>query len=196
MNLGIAAATPRGLVVPNIKDAQDLSLIELAEAIQQLTETARLGRTQPAEMQHGTITITNFGVFGMDFGTPILNRDEVAILAMGSIKQKPWVVDGEVRPRFVTTVSGSFDHRVIDGALAELQAVLAAFRQAGVTAVLVTNELGCGIVPMEHVSRLYRDLMGKINQAAAAEADEVYLSVCGITTELKHQAVCLPEVKS
>ena len=81
-------------------------------------------------------------------------------------------------------------------ALAELQAVLAAFRQAGVTAVLVTNALGCGIVPMEHVSRLYRDLMGKINQAAAAEADEVYLSVCGITTELKHQTVCLPEVKS
>ena len=91
---------------------------------------------------------------------------------------------------------GEEDEAVIDGALAELQAVLAAFRQAGVTAVLVTNELGCGIVPMEHVSRLYRDLMGKINQAAAAEADEVYLSVCGITTELKHQAVCLPEVKS
>ncbi len=115
VNLGIAAATPRGLVVPNIKDAQDLSLIELAEAIQQLTETARLGRTQPAEMQHGTITITNFGVFGMDFGTPILNRDEVAILAMGSIKQKPWVVEGQVLPRYVTTVGGSFDHRVVDG---------------------------------------------------------------------------------
>lgn len=88
------------------------------------------------------------------------------------------------------------DEAIIDGALTELQAVLAAFRKAGVTAVLVTNELGCGIVPMEHVSRLYRDLMGKINQAAAAEADEVYLSVCGVTTELKHQAVCLPEVKS
>ena len=115
VNLGIAAATPRGLVVPNIKDAQDLSLIELAEAIQNLTETARLGRTQPAEMQHGTITITNFGVFGMDFGTPILNRDEVAILAMGSIKQKPWVIDGQVLTRWVTTVGGSFDHRVVDG---------------------------------------------------------------------------------
>ena len=115
VHLGIAAATPRGLVVPNIKDAQDLSLIELAEAIQQLTETARLGRTQPAEMQQGTITITNFGVFGMDFGTPILNRDEVAILAMGSIKQKPWVVEGQVLPRYVTTVGGSFDHRVVDG---------------------------------------------------------------------------------
>ncbi len=115
VNLGIAAATPRGLVVPNIKDAQDLSLIELAEAIQHLTETARLGRTQPAEMQQGTITITNFGVFGMDFGTPILNRDEVGILAMGSIKQKPWVVEGQVLPRYVTTVGGSFDHRVVDG---------------------------------------------------------------------------------
>ena len=92
--------------------------------------------------------------------------------------------------------AGEADEAIIDGALAALQAVLAAFRQAGVTAVLVTNELGCGIVPMEHVSRLYRDLMGKINQAAAAEADEVYLSVCGITTELKHQTVCLPEVKS
>ena len=115
VNLGIAAATPRGLVVPNIKEAQDLSLIELAEAIQNLTETARLGRTQPSEMQQGTITITNFGVFGMDFGTPILNRGEVAILAMGSIRQKPWVVDGQVLPRWVTTVGGSFDHRVVDG---------------------------------------------------------------------------------
>jgi len=115
VNLGIAAATPRGLVVPNIKDAQDLSLIELAEAIQQLTETARLGRTQPADMQNGTITITNFGVFGIDFGTPILNRDEVGILAMGSITQKPWVVEGQVIPRQVTTVGGSFDHRVVDG---------------------------------------------------------------------------------
>ncbi len=115
VNLGIAAATPRGLVVPNIKDAQEMSLIELAEAIQKLTETARLGRTQPAEMQGGTITISNFGVFGIDFGTPILNPGEVGILAMGSITQKPWVVDGQVLPRYVTTVGGSFDHRVVDG---------------------------------------------------------------------------------
>lgn len=115
VNLGIAAATPRGLVVPNIKDAQNMSLIELAQAIQQLAETARLGRTQPAEMQGGTITITNFGVFGIDTGTPILNTGEVGILAMGSIRQKPWVVDGQVIPRWVTTVGGSFDHRVVDG---------------------------------------------------------------------------------
>lgn len=115
VNLGIAAATPRGLVVPNIKDAQELSLIELAQAIQNLTDTARLGRTQPAEMQGGTITISNFGVFGIDYGTPILNPGEVGILAMGSIKQKPWVVEGQVMPRWVTTVGGSFDHRVVDG---------------------------------------------------------------------------------
>ena len=115
VNLGIAAATPRGLVVPNIKDAQDLSLLELARAIEQLTITARDGRTQPAEMADGTITITNIGVFGMDFGTPILNPGECAILAMGTIKEKPWVVGGEVRPRMVTTVGGSFDHRIVDG---------------------------------------------------------------------------------
>ncbi|MHA3685333.1 dihydrolipoamide acetyltransferase family protein [Leucobacter sp. HY1908] len=115
VNLGIAAATPRGLIVPNIKDAQELSLLDLARAIEQLTITARDGRTQPAEMANGTITITNIGVFGMDFGTPILVPGEVAIMAMGTIKQKPWVVDGEVRPRMVTTVGGSFDHRVVDG---------------------------------------------------------------------------------
>ena len=115
VNLGIAAATPRGLVVPNIKEAQDLSLLELAKAIEQLTFTARDGRTQPAEMAHGTITITNIGVFGMDFGTPILNPGECAIMAMGTIREKPWVVDGEVRPRMVTTVGGSFDHRIVDG---------------------------------------------------------------------------------
>ena len=115
VNLGIAATTPRGLIVPNIKEAQDLSLLELAQAIEQLTITARDGRTKPADMQGGTITITNIGVFGMDFGTPILNPGEVAIMAMGTIRQKPWVVDGEVRPRMVTTVGGSFDHRVVDG---------------------------------------------------------------------------------
>ncbi|MFC5337368.1 dihydrolipoamide acetyltransferase family protein [Leucobacter denitrificans] len=115
VNLGIAAATPRGLLVPNIKEAQDLSLLDLAKAIEQLTITARDGRTPPADMQNGTITITNIGVFGMDFGTPILNPGEVAIMAMGTIRQKPWVVDGEVRPRMVTTVGGSFDHRVVDG---------------------------------------------------------------------------------
>ncbi|MDJ0333716.1 dihydrolipoamide acetyltransferase family protein [Salinibacterium sp. G-O1] len=115
VNLGIAAATPRGLVVPNIKDAHTLSLRELASSLEQLTISARDGKTQPAEMAGGTFTITNLGSFGMDTGTPILNPGEVGILALGTIKQKPWVVDGEVRPRFVTTLSGSFDHRVVDG---------------------------------------------------------------------------------
>lgn len=115
VNLGIAAATPRGLLVPNIKDAQTLSLVDLARAIEQLTATAREGRTQPADMQRGTFTITNIGVFGMDTGTPILNQGETGILAFGAIRQKPWVVDGEVRPRWVTTVGGSFDHRAVDG---------------------------------------------------------------------------------
>jgi len=115
VNLGIAAATPRGLVVPNVKDAHTLSLRDLALALEQLTITARDGKTSPAEMSGGTITITNLGSFGMDTGTPILNPGEVGILALGTIKQKPWVVDGEVRPRFVTTLGGSFDHRVVDG---------------------------------------------------------------------------------
>jgi pyruvate dehydrogenase E2 component (dihydrolipoamide acetyltransferase) len=118
VNLGIAAATPRGLLVPNVKDAQELSLLQLAQALEQLTITARDGKTQPAEMANGTITITNVGSFGMDTGTPILNPGEAAILAMGTIKQKPWIVDGEVRSRFVTTVAGSFDHRIVDGDVA------------------------------------------------------------------------------
>ena len=118
VNFGIAAATPRGLIVPNIKEAQELSLRELASAIEQLTITARDGKTSPADQAGGTITVTNIGVFGMDSGTPILNPGEVAIVAMGTIKQKPWVVDGEVRPRFVTTLGASFDHRVVDGDVA------------------------------------------------------------------------------
>ena len=118
VNLGVAAATPRGLIVPNVKEAQAMTMVELATALEQLTLMAREGKTQPAEMQGGTITITNIGVFGMDTGTPILNPGEVAIVALGTIKQKPWVVDGEVRPRFVTTIGASFDHRVVDGDVA------------------------------------------------------------------------------
>ena len=117
MNLGIAAATPRGLMVPNIKDAQDLSLKELALALNNLATTARAGKTQPAEMQGGTLTITNIGALGIDTGTPIINPGEVAIVAFGTIKQKPWVLDGEVIPRWITTLGGSFDHRVVDGDL-------------------------------------------------------------------------------
>jgi len=118
VNLGIAAATPRGLIVPNIKETQSMSLLQLARALEDLTLTARDGRTQPADMANGTITITNIGVFGMDTGTPILNPGEVAIVALGTIKQKPWVVDGEVRARWVTTIGASFDHRVVDGDVA------------------------------------------------------------------------------
>jgi pyruvate dehydrogenase E2 component (dihydrolipoamide acetyltransferase) len=118
VNLGVAAATPRGLIVPNVKDSQEMSLLQLAQSLEQLTLNARDGKTSPADMAGGTITVTNIGVFGMDTGTPILNPGEVGILALGTIKQKPWVVDGEVRPRFVTTLGASFDHRVVDGDVA------------------------------------------------------------------------------
>ncbi|BCW73318.1 dihydrolipoamide acetyltransferase family protein [Arthrobacter sp. NicSoilB8] len=117
MNLGIAAATPRGLMVPNIKNAQDLSLKQLALALNELATTARAGKTQPAQMQGGTLTVTNIGALGIDTGTPIINPGEVAIVAFGTIKQKPWVLDGEVIPRWITTLGGSFDHRVVDGDL-------------------------------------------------------------------------------
>jgi pyruvate dehydrogenase E2 component (dihydrolipoamide acetyltransferase) len=118
VNLGVAAATPRGLIVPNVKEAQAMSLLELAKALEELTTNARDGRTQPSDMQGGTITITNIGVFGVDTGTPILNPGEVGIVALGAIRQKPWVVDGEIRPAWVTTVGASFDHRVVDGDVA------------------------------------------------------------------------------
>ncbi|MFD1547221.1 dihydrolipoamide acetyltransferase family protein [Nonomuraea guangzhouensis] len=120
VNLGIAAATPRGLVVPNIKSAHQLSLPDLAAELGRLTEIARAGRTQPAEMSGGTITITNVGVFGVDTGTPILNPGEAAILAFGQIRDMPWVVDGELAVRKVTTLALSFDHRIVDGELGSL----------------------------------------------------------------------------
>ena len=118
VRLGIAAATPRGLMVPKIADADRLDLHGLAVALAELTETARAGKTPPSDLVNGTITITNVGVFGMDTGTPILNPGEVGIVALGTIKQKPWVVDGEVRPRMVTTLGASFDHRIVDGDVA------------------------------------------------------------------------------
>ncbi|MDX3382734.1 dihydrolipoamide acetyltransferase family protein [Streptomyces niveiscabiei] len=117
VNLGIAAATPRGLIVPNIKDAQAKTLPELASELGELVATAREGRTSPAAMQGGTITITNVGVFGIDTGTPILNPGESAILAIGAIKPQPWVHKGKVKPRQVTTLALSFDHRLVDGEL-------------------------------------------------------------------------------
>ncbi|MFI0941110.1 dihydrolipoamide acetyltransferase family protein [Streptomyces sp. NPDC021020] len=117
VNLGIAAATPRGLIVPNIKDAQDRTLPELAAALGELVATAREGKTAPADMQGGTVTITNVGVFGVDTGTPILNPGESAILAFGAVKLQPWVHKGKVKPRHVTTLALSFDHRLVDGEL-------------------------------------------------------------------------------
>ncbi len=119
VNLGIAAATDRGLVVPNIKDADRLSLRELAEAIGGLVDTARAGRTAPEDMAGGTFTITNVGVFGVDTGTPILNPGESGILAFGAVRRTPWVVGrGEaerIEPRWVTQLAVSFDHRLVDG---------------------------------------------------------------------------------
>jgi 2-oxoisovalerate dehydrogenase E2 component (dihydrolipoyl transacylase) len=115
VNLGIAAATPRGLVVPNIKDADQLSMLDLAGALAGLTATARDGKTQPAEMAGGTFTITNVGVFGVDAGTPIINPGEAAILCFGAVRKQPWVVGDEIVARDITTLALSFDHRHIDG---------------------------------------------------------------------------------
>jgi 2-oxoisovalerate dehydrogenase E2 component (dihydrolipoyl transacylase) len=130
VHLGVAAATPRGLVVPKVRDADRMSLRELAEALEQLTNTAREGKTTPADMIGGTITITNVGVFGVDTGTPIINPGESAILAFGAIRDMPWVVDGQVVPRKVCQLALSFDHRVVDGQqgsqyLADVGALLA-----------------------------------------------------------------------
>ena len=105
VNLGIAAATPRGLLVPNIKNAQDLSAVELASALGELTSVAREGKTPPADQAGGTFTITNVGVFGVDAGTPILNPGEAGILCMGAIKRQPWVVGNKIKPRWVTTLA-------------------------------------------------------------------------------------------
>ena len=119
VNLGIAAATERGLIVPNIEDAHELSLLELARAMAQLTETARSGRTTMAALSGGTFTISNVGVFGVDTGTPILNPGESGIVAFGAVRRTPWVVgsgdDERIEPRWVTQLAVSFDHRVVDG---------------------------------------------------------------------------------
>jgi 2-oxoisovalerate dehydrogenase E2 component (dihydrolipoyl transacylase) len=129
VNLGIAAATGRGLVVPNVKGAERMTLIELADAIAALAETARAGRTQPADLSGGTLSITNIGVFGIDAGTPILNPGEAVILAMGAVRRQPWEHHGEIALREVMTLSLSFDHRLVDGEqgsrfLADIGAIL------------------------------------------------------------------------
>ena len=117
VHLGIAADTPRGLLVPTVKGATDLGLVELAKRIQELIDTARAGRSTPADLTGGTITLTNVGVFGVDGGTPILTPGQAAILAMGRVIDRAWVVDGSVVARPVMQLSLSFDHRIVDGAL-------------------------------------------------------------------------------
>jgi pyruvate dehydrogenase E2 component (dihydrolipoamide acetyltransferase) len=117
VNLGIAVASERGLIVPNVKDAGSLPLPQLARGLQELTETGRAGKATPADLAGGTITITNVGVFGVDAGTPILTPGETAILAFGQVKEAPWVVDGQLAVRRVCTLSLSFDHRIVDGEL-------------------------------------------------------------------------------
>ncbi|MFH5880572.1 dihydrolipoamide acetyltransferase family protein [Arthrobacter sp. NA-172] len=129
VNLGIAAATPRGLTVPNIKDAEQMTLLELSTALSELTDTARSGKTSPADLSGGTISITNIGVFGIDAGTPILNPGEAAIVALGSVRKAPWVHNDELAVRQVMSLSLSFDHRLVDGEqgskfLADLGAIL------------------------------------------------------------------------
>lgn len=130
VNLGIAAATPRGLIVPNIPDADRLSLAEIASSLTGLVETARSGKSSPAQLSGGTISITNIGVFGIDAGTPILNLGEAMILAMGAVRRMPWEFGGEIALRQVMTLSISFDHRLVDGEqasrfLADVGAILA-----------------------------------------------------------------------
>ncbi len=116
VHLGIAVDSPRGLIVPRIPDAQDLDLRGMGDALARLVETARAGRSRPEDLRGSTITITNVGVFGVDGGTPILNPGEVAILALGRVLARPWVVDDRIEARDVLTLALSFDHRVVDGA--------------------------------------------------------------------------------
>lgn len=130
VNLGIAAATPRGLMVPNVKDAHALDLRAMAEALSQLVENAKTGRSTPAELAGGTLSITNVGVFGIDAGTPILPPGEAMILALGAVRRIPWEFKGEIALRSVLTLSVSFDHRMVDGEqgskfLADVGAILA-----------------------------------------------------------------------
>jgi 2-oxoisovalerate dehydrogenase E2 component (dihydrolipoyl transacylase) len=118
VNLGIATDTPTGLLVPNIKDADTLGILELSRELTRLTALARERRAAPADLTGGTITITNVGGFGVETGTPIINKPECAIVATGLIAPRPWVVDGQLAVRQLMTTSVSFDHRIVDGAYA------------------------------------------------------------------------------
>jgi pyruvate dehydrogenase E2 component (dihydrolipoamide acetyltransferase) len=116
VDLGIAAATDRGLIVPMIRDAERLTLPQLADAITALAETARAGKTTPAELAGGTFSISNIGVFGVDAGTPILPPGQSGILAVGAVRRQPWEFRGDIALREMMTLSLSFDHRLVDGA--------------------------------------------------------------------------------
>ncbi|MDI1290784.1 MAG: dihydrolipoamide acetyltransferase family protein, partial [bacterium] len=142
VHLGIAADTPRGLLVPTIKGASSLGLVELARRVQALIDTARAGRSTPADLTGGTITLTNVGVFGVDGGTPIINPGQTSILAMGRVIDRAWVIDGRIEIRPVMQLSFSFDHRVIDGGIGSraLQSI-AAFLQDPAMAVMMESGL-------------------------------------------------------
>lgn len=138
VNLGIAADTPRGLIVPNIKAADQLDLVGLAHALTALVETARAGTTTPADMSRTTLTITNVGPFGVDAAVPILPPGTSAILAVGRIAPMPWVVDGALAVRQVVEIALSFDHRHVDGALASrVLAHIGGFLEAPAARLLV-----------------------------------------------------------
>ncbi|MEU4569211.1 dihydrolipoamide acetyltransferase family protein [Micromonospora sp. NPDC023956] len=118
VHLGIAAQTDRGLLVPVLRDAQRLTTVELAAALTETTAAARAGTLPPARLTGGTFTLNNYGVFGVDGSTPIINHPEAALLGIGRIVDKPWVVDGQLAVRKVTQLSLTFDHRVCDGGVA------------------------------------------------------------------------------
>ena len=118
VNLGIATDTQTGLLVPNVKDADMLGILDLAREIGRVSDLARERRAGVADLTGGTITITNVGGFGVETGTPIINKPECAIIATGLIAPRPWVVDGELAVRQLMTTSVSFDHRIVDGAYA------------------------------------------------------------------------------
>ncbi|NSX38226.1 2-oxo acid dehydrogenase subunit E2 [Pseudarthrobacter oxydans] len=118
VNLGIAAQTDRGLVVPSVRAAEKLTARELDAEIRRLTDVARQGKATPTELGSGTFTLNNYGVFGVDGSAAIINHPEVAILGVGRIIDKPWVVNGELAVRKVTELTLTFDHRVCDGGTA------------------------------------------------------------------------------
>jgi pyruvate dehydrogenase E2 component (dihydrolipoamide acetyltransferase) len=118
VHLGFAAQTDRGLMVPVVRDAQTLTLEQLSVAVGERTRAAREGTLGPAEVTGGTFTVNNYGVFGVDGSAAIINHPEVAILGMGRIIERPWVVGGAVVPRHMTELTLAFDHRVCDGGTA------------------------------------------------------------------------------